>query len=132
MKKNKTPYHWQSQNETTPFENAEEAWFWFIQAQTARNEGARIAAGAGNHSRPCEPIDILKVIERLYRQRILIMDHVLVLRHYGRRLMAPDPYRAKEARAAKLWEEAMERLEFSLLRKGIIQKTDYSYAEAAE
>lgn len=30
----------------TAFENVEEAWFWFIQAQQARNDGARIVAGS--------------------------------------------------------------------------------------
>ena len=34
-------------SDTVPFDNVEEAWFWFIQAQAARNDGARYAAGAG-------------------------------------------------------------------------------------
>lgn len=105
-----------------PFETVEDAWFWFIQAQQARNDGARIAAGQGASPRPCEPIDILKAAERLYRNRLLVMDHFLVLRHYGRRGYAPDPRRVKEARAAKLWREAMERLEPVLVRKGIVMK----------
>lgn len=108
--------------ETVPFEGAEEAWFWFIQAQQARNDGARISAGASLYPRPCEPMDILKVAERLYRNRRLIMDHFLVLRHYGRRGYAPERSRVKEARAAKLWREAMERIEPMLINKGIVSK----------
>lgn len=109
--------------EFTAFDNAEEAWFWFILAQDARNEGARIGAGRTTLSRPCEPSDILKCVDRLYRNRRITMDHVLVLRHYGKRQMAPDPRRVKELRAFTLWKEAMERLEPILVRKGIIRPT---------
>ncbi len=102
------------------FDSAEEAWFWFIQAQAAKNDGARVSAGQGLVSRPCEPVDILKVVDRLYRQRRLLMDHLLVLRHYGRRLMAPDPRRAKEVKAFSLWTEALDRMTPILERKGIV------------
>lgn len=110
--------------ETVPFESAEDAWFWFIDAQQARNDGARITAGQGLYPRPCEPMDILKVAERLYRNRRLIIDHFLVLRHYGRRGYAPDSNRVKEMRAHTLWREAMERLEPILVDKGIVRKRD--------
>lgn len=105
---------------TVPFADAEEAWFWFIQAQQARVEGARITAGAGLVPRPCEPIDILNVVSQLHRARRLLIDHILVLRHYGRRMMAPDPRRMKEMRAHGLWREALERIEPVLIRKGIV------------
>ncbi len=114
-----------------PFASAEEAWFWFIQAQQARNDGARFRVGAGLYPRPCEPLDILKVLDRLYRARKLMMDHVLVLRHYGRRMMPPDPYRVKEARAHKLWIEALGLMEFVLVGKGIVA-LPLPFAYAAE
>ena len=107
--------------ETTPFDNVEEAWMWFIQAQEARSEGARVVAGIAINNRPCEPSDILKCLDRLYRHRRLVMDHLLVLRHYGKRQMAPDPRRIKEVRAFALWKEALERLEPILVRKGIVR-----------
>ena len=44
---------------STPFESAQEAWFWFMAAQDAKNDGAKFVAGAGLYKRPCEPIDIL-------------------------------------------------------------------------
>lgn len=110
----------QGEGAVTPFATTEEAWFWFIQAQQARNEGARVAAGQGLTGRPCEPLDILKAVDGLYRQRRLVMDHLLVLRHYGRRMMAPDPRRVREAVAARLWREALDRLEPVLVRKGIV------------
>jgi hypothetical protein len=104
-----------------PFTTAEEAWFWFIQAHMARADGARIVAGASTVMRPCEPLDIFRAMERLYRARRLIMDHVLVLRYYGRRLMPPDPRRPKEMRAHHLWCEALERMEEVLASKGIVE-----------
>lgn len=106
---------------TVPFECASEAWFWFILAQQARIDGARFVSGLGRVPRPCEPSDILNVLNRLYRSRRLQMDHLLVLRHYGRRQMSPDPKRNKEARAHKLWSEAMERLEPALVNKKIVK-----------
>lgn len=108
--------------ETTPFATVEDAWFWFVQAQQARSDGARYSAGAGLVPRPCEPVDILTILTQLHRSRRLTMDHLLVLRHYGRRMMAPDPRRAKEVRAHDLWVEALERLEPALMRKGIIEE----------
>ncbi len=110
-------------NNTTPFDNAEELWFWFIAAQQARNDGARFVAGRGEVQRPCEPVDILKILDHLYRNRRLLRDHLLVLRHYGRRNMPPDARRVKEARAAFLWKEALERMTPVLERKGIIKKS---------
>lgn len=106
---------------TVPFDNAEEAWFWFITAQSARNDGARVTAGAGLVARPCTPDDIFNVLGRLHRSRRLLIEHMLVLRHYGRRQLAPDPRRIKEARAFYLWKQAMERMEPLLVRKGIVR-----------
>jgi hypothetical protein len=116
--------------ETIPFSTAEEAWFWFIQAQQARTDGARFSVGQGLVARPCEPLDILGALNGLYRTRRLLMDHLLVLRHYGRRLMPPDRWRPKEMRAFGLWAEALARLEPVLIRKGIVAAP--SLVEAAE
>ena len=118
--------------ETEPFMSAQELWFWFIQAQQALNDGARFKMGAGVIARPCEPIDILRILDRLYRQRRLLMDHLLVLRHYGRRQMAPDPARLKEQRAYKLWHEALTRMEPVLVKKGIVTSNVVMMPEAAE
>lgn len=106
---------------TEPFNSAEEAWFWFLAAQAARNDGARVSAGAGLVARPCIPDDIYNVLNRLHRDRRLLMEHLLVLRHYGRRQMPPDPRRMKEVRAFHLWKEALERMEPLLVRKGIVK-----------
>lgn len=110
-----------ARGEAVPFRDAEEAWFWFIAAQAARNDGARFVAGQSLYPRPCEPIDILKVLDGLYRQRRLVRDHLLVLRHYGRRHLPPDNRRAKEVRAFQLWHEALERIGAVLEKKGIVE-----------
>lgn len=106
--------------QAVPFESVEEAWFWFIQARLATTQGARIKAGAGKLPRPCEPYDILMIVNDLYRKRRLLMDHAKVLRHYGERLSPPDPWNVREGRAYRLWQEAMQRLEPVLWRRGII------------
>jgi hypothetical protein len=103
-----------------PFTSAEEAWFWYIAAMQARLDGARIVAGLGREIRPCEPVDIYKAVERLYRNRRLQMDHIRILRHYGLRGVAPDHTRIREMLPSKLWKEAMERLQESLKLKGIV------------
>ena len=104
-----------------PFTSPEEAWFWFVQAWEARSAGARVTAGLGETARPCEPVDILQTVDRLYRQRRLIRDHLCVLLHYGRRLSPPDPRRRAELRASGLWREAFDRLAPALRDKGIVQ-----------
>lgn len=104
-----------------PFSSAEEAWFWFIQAQEAKAAGARVRAGLGLTERPCEPLDIYRAVDRLYRQRKLLRDHLHVMAHYGRRLSAPDSSRDREARAAVLWTEAFDQLTPLLRQKGIVQ-----------
>ena len=108
-----------------PFTTTEEAWLWFILAQEAKTDGARIVAGLSMSPRPCEPADILTCVERLYRNRRLTMDHLLVLRHYGKRQLPPDVARVKEARAHALWREALDRLEPVLVKKGIVAERDF-------
>lgn len=103
-----------------PFTTTEEAWFWFMAAREAQIEGVLQMRGIGRVPRPCEPVDILNVLDRLYRGRILLRDHLLVLRHYGQRFLAPDPARPREARAATIWGEAMEKLKSPLIRRGIV------------
>jgi hypothetical protein len=103
-----------------PFGSAEEAWFWFVEAHEARMAGARVLAGLGLVARPCEPLDVLRAVDRLYRQRRLFRDHLLVLAHYGRRRMPPDPDRRAEQRAHGVWREALDRLEGVLRAKGIV------------
>lgn len=114
-----------------PFVDAEEAWFWFIQAQAARYDGAKLVAGKSACIRPCEPIDIFKVVDRLYRNRQITIEHIRVLKHYGQRLMAPEMHRPREARSYTLWREALDLLGEVLTMKGIVQRpvTEFFHEE---
>lgn len=104
-----------------PFEDAQEAWFWFIQCHEATKDGARVTARKGQIARLCEPVDIMRILDRLWRQRRLVRDHLLVLRHYGQRMLPPDPYRPQEAKAHTIWTQAMDRMEPILIKKGLIE-----------
>ncbi len=103
-----------------PFSSAEEAWFWTMAALTARRDGARIVAGKGLAPRPCEPDDVIKCLDRLYRQRRIELAHARIMRIWGERGVAPDPRHAQERGDHRLWREAMNRLEWPLRVKGIV------------
>ncbi|MFN3448560.1 MAG: hypothetical protein ACK44F_07670 [Roseococcus sp.] len=103
-----------------PFRSAEEAWFWTMAALMARREGARVRAGQGLSLRPCEPDDVVKCLDRLYRQRRIEIAHARILRIWGERGVPPCPRHPAERGDHRLWREAMQRLEFPLRVKGIV------------
>ncbi|MGK7865667.1 hypothetical protein [Falsiroseomonas sp. E2-1-a20] len=103
-----------------PFASAEHAWFWTMAALTARRDGARLGAGRGLVVRPCEPDDVVKCLDRLYRQRRIDLAHARILRIWGERHQSPSPRIPAEAGDLRLWREAMERLDFPLRAKGIV------------
>ena len=109
-----------SLDRTQPFRSAEEAWFWTMAALIARRDGARIVAGRGLVSRPCEPDDVVKCLDRLYRQRRIDLAHARILRIWGERGTAPDPGALRERGDHRLWREALERMEWPLRLKGIV------------
>ncbi len=106
---------------TVAFRSADEAWFWTMAALMARREGARIVAGAGTTQRPCEPDDVIKALDRLYRQRRIDLQHARIMRIWGERGCAPDARVPGERGDARLWQEAMSRLEWPLRVKGIVE-----------
>jgi len=107
-------------DQAEPFATAEAAWFWTMTALIARQDGARIVAGRGSVVRPCEPDDVVKCLDRLYRQRRIDLNHGRVLRRWGERGVSPNPHFATERADAGLWREAMNRLEWPLRIKGIV------------
>lgn len=115
-----------------PFRSADEAWFWTMSALVARREGARIVSGLGAVVRPCEPDDVVKCLDRLYRQRRVDLAHARVLRLWGERGERPDARRPREAGDARLWREAMDRLEWPLRVKGIVALPVATRADAPE
>lgn len=113
-----------------PFTSAEEAWFWTMSALVARRDGARISAGKGLVARPCEPDDVVKCLDRLYRQRRIELAHARIMRIWGERGTAPSPHHVSERGDARLWREAMSRLEWPLRVKGIVRPAPAADAPA--
>ena len=109
-----------SLRETELFSTTEEAWFWYVQCQTARNDGVRFTAGLAVTERPCEPDDIIREVRRLYRRQALKRSHISVLERYGCRLSPPNPHGDDSPIEARLWEEALDRLTTPLRKKGIV------------
>ncbi len=105
---------------TEPFRDAAEAWFWTMSALAARRDGARSTANQGLIGRPCEPDDVVKCLDQLYRRRRIDLLHVRILRLWGERRMVPNPAYASERCDARIWREALERLEWPLRVKGIV------------
>jgi hypothetical protein len=105
---------------TQPFKSAEEAWLWTMMALIARREGARYSANKGAVSRPCDPDDVVKCLDGLFRQKRIELAHARILRIWGERQMPPSPTVAVEKNDHRLWTEALERLEWPLRVKGIV------------
>lgn len=118
--------------QTEPFASADEAWFWTMAALMARRDGARIVSGAGRVARPCEPDDMVKCLDRLYRQRRIDLQHARILRIWGERQQAPDAAAPRERGDWRLWREAMGRLEWPLRVKGIVAGSWVQLPEDAE
>ncbi|HUB45162.1 MAG TPA: hypothetical protein VMB73_09270 [Acetobacteraceae bacterium] len=102
------------------FSSAEEAWFWTMGALKARREGARYTANLGAVVRPCEPDDVVRCLDTLYRRRRIDLEHARVLRRWGERQAAPSPTHQFERSDWRLWREAMDRLDWPLRVKGIV------------
>ncbi len=105
---------------TEPFANAEAAWLWTMAALIARREGARYTANKGRIGRPCDPDDVVKSLDRLYRQGRLSLAHARILRIWGERQVSPSPHVATECTDYRLWTEALLCLEWPLRVKGIV------------
>jgi hypothetical protein len=103
-----------------PFRSAEEAWLWTMAALRARRDGARYTANRGLVSRPCEPDDVIRCLDALYRSKRIELVHARVLRVWGERQMPPNPAYASESCDFRLWQEALERLDWPLRVKGIV------------
>ena len=102
-----------------PFRSAEQAWFWTMAALVARHEGTGRPGGAGV-PRPCDPDDVVRCLDGLYRRKRIDISHARVLRAWGERGIPPDGRRAGERAEARLWAEAMTLLEWPLRVRGIV------------
>lgn len=111
---------------TVPFADAAQAWFWTVAALAARH-----GAGIGHRSsrsdgrggprvqRPCDPDDVIRALDLLYRRGGIGPLHARVLRRWGERFTVP-PAGGTAAADAELWAEAMAQLDGVLRPKGIL------------
>jgi hypothetical protein len=111
-----------SARDITPFSSARQAWFWFVRCQTARIEGARVVADAGEVVRPCDPDDIYNAVMRLKRDGVLCDRHLQVLEYFGLVEREPDPRDPREQGKDDLWRHAMAALENVLVTRGIVKR----------
>ena len=102
---------------TTPFADAESAWFWCVETSDAIHNGARLRAGMSRTPRPCEAVDIQQIVIRLSREQILDDRHIDALVRYGQRQTRPT--RMPDTHH---WHQAMTRLTPELQRRGIIAR----------
>lgn len=102
-----------------PFRDAEQAWFWTMAALAARRDGTGRGGRSGT-PRPCDPDDIIKCLDVLYRNRRIDLVHARILRVWGERQTAPAKGYPSERSDAAIWREALERLEWPLRVKGIV------------
>lgn len=103
-----------------PFNDAEAAWLWTMAALIARREGARYTANKGLFVRPCDPDDVVKCLDGLYRHTRITLAHARILRIWGERQIAPSCAITAERNDYRLWTEALEKLSWPLREKGII------------
>jgi hypothetical protein len=103
-----------------PFADAAEAWFWFVRCHRVRRAGARLADGPVQTIRPCDPDDIYRAVSGLARIGRIGHEHLHVLAHFGLREAPPDPRCPGERRAARLWDESLDRLTTVLRQKAIV------------
>lgn len=108
---------------TVPFADAAQAWFWTVAALAARRDGTGgggRGGGGARTPRPCDPDDVIRALDLLYRRGGIGPAHARVLRRWGERFTPPTAPSAGGTPDAALWAEAMERLDGILRAKGII------------
>jgi hypothetical protein len=113
------------QRRTEPSRNAGEAWFGTMtpliaRRDDARYDDARYTANNGRTARPCEPDDVIKCLDTLYRRRRIDLVHAKIMRIWGERQIPPNPIYVAERSDWRLWREALDRLEWPLRGKGIV------------
>lgn len=103
-----------------PFRTADDAWLWTMAALMARRDGAGPVTSVGETARPCDPDDVVRCLDQLYRQRRIDLVHARILRIWGERQEVPDADMPGQMADARLWDEAMQRLSWPLRMAGIV------------
>ncbi len=105
----------------TPFRSAEEAWLWTMASLLARRDGAGLGWRPEGILRPCDPEDITRCLDILYRERSVDLVHARILRIWGERQMAPRSDRPQQQSDWRLWNQALGQLEWALRARGIVR-----------
>ena len=104
-----------------PFRSAGEAWLWTMATLLARRDGAGPSWRPEGPPRPCDPDDVIRALDTLYRQRSVELLHVRILRIWGERQTAPPGRRLQQRSDWRLWHQAMGQLEWVLRARGIVR-----------
>ncbi len=101
------------------FDCAEDAWFWYCKYEK------RTPYKSNNSNsvviRPCVIDDIYLCVVKLYLAKKISERHIKTLVKYGRMLCPPDARVKDEAMEALWWDDAMDKLETVLRKKGIVR-----------
>jgi hypothetical protein len=68
----------------------------------------------------------MRCLDLLYWRKRIDLAHARVLRAWGERGVAPDGRHPAERREARLWQEALERLDWPLRVRGIVVTVERS------
>jgi hypothetical protein len=101
-----------------PFSDAEEAWFWYCKYE----ERSVFRSSNSNREtpRPCQLDDIYICVVRLALDGKISRRHVATLVKYGRKQRPPD-FRVKDEEMESMWwDDALDKLQSVLARKGIV------------
>lgn len=104
--------------ETTPFSSSEEAWFWCCFCESLKDIKGR--GGHRNVIRPCESSDIIIAVNKLIREHIITSEQARILMKYGKEQVPPHPHFGDSLRVCKLWQNAIDFLDYILKKKGIV------------
>ncbi len=107
-----------NEQETTPFESSEEAWFWYCLCEKEKSNNRR--QYTPKIIRPCETADIFIAVKRLLKLGILKPYHIKILSKYGFQQVPPHPHFGDSLTICHLWKEALHFLERLLVQKGIV------------
>lgn len=105
--------------EFTPFESAEEAWFWYCLCESLGSERAK--GHSGKTVRPCETSDIILAVKHLLHEGLLKPEHIRILQKYGFEQAPPHINFGATQKICTLWKEAISGLHSILKRKGIVR-----------
>ena len=107
--------------EIRPFRSAEDAWLWTMAVLLARRDGAGLAWRPDGPARPCDPEDVIRCLDTLYRQRSIELLHVRILRIWGERQRPPRANRLSQHADWRLWHQTLGQLEWTLRARGVVR-----------